>query len=143
MAQKSNPEITATNVTPDEARFLEQHKNELSPSTLRAKWIHSPNEHEDHPGQTLATRSHEVIMRWAEERNAVPATVPGTEHEGRPGVLRLNFRGYGGRELKEVSWDDWFRTFDERQLVFLFQEHQRDGRQSNFFMLDSPIRERE
>lgn len=143
MAQKSKPEITAKNVTPEEARFLEQHKNELSPTTLRAKWIHSLDEHEDYPGQTLATRSHEVIKRWAEERHAVPATVPGTEHERRPGVLRFNFPGYGGQELKEISWDEWFRTFDERQLVFLFQEHQRNGRPSNFFKFDSPMREHE
>ncbi|MBX6341750.1 MAG: hypothetical protein IRY97_04775 [Thermomicrobiaceae bacterium] len=101
----------------------------------------SPDEHEDHPGQTLATRSHEVIKRWAEERNATPATVPGTEHGNRPGVLRFDFPGYGGQELQHISWDDWFTTFDERNLVFLFQEHMKNGNQSNFFRFDSPERE--
>jgi hypothetical protein len=56
-------------------------------------------------------------------------------------VLRLNFPGYGGRNLKDISWDDWFDTFDSRQLVFIFQEHKTDGATSHFFRLDNPERE--
>ncbi len=133
--------IAAKNVTPQEKRFLEEHQHELSPTTLRAKWIHSEDEHEDHAGQSLATQSHAVIQHWAEERGGQPATVPGTEHGNRPGVLRFNFPGYGGQGLQPVSWDDWFKTFDSRHLIFVFQEHKTDGRMSNFFQLDSPERE--
>ncbi len=82
-----------------------------------------------------------MIQRWVEERGAKPATVPGTEHDGRPGVLRFDFPDYGGEGLQEVGWDDWFHTFDERNLAFVFQEHKADGAQSNFFRLDSPERE--
>lgn len=133
--------VTAKNLTDEDRRFIEQHKDGLSKSTLRARWIHSPDEHEDHPGQTLATRSHEVIKHWAGERKAKPATVPGTEHGKRPGVLRFNFPGYGGEDLQEIGWDEWFKPFDERDLVFIFQEHTSDGAQSNFFHLDNPDRE--
>lgn len=134
--------VAAKNVTREDERFIQEHAEGLSKTTQRAKWIHSPDEHEDHPGQSLATRNHEVIQHWAEERGAGPATVPGTEHDGRVGVLRLNFPGYGGRELEEIDWEDWFETFDERELVFVFQEHKSDGSQSNFFQLDNPDRER-
>jgi hypothetical protein len=113
----------------------------VSKSLKYSKWIESPGEHEDRPGQSLATRSHEVIRQWAEERQAVPAAVEGTEHDGRPGVLRLNFPGYGGQNLKEVDWEEWFATFDQRGLVFIFQEHKSDGATSNFFRLDNPERE--
>ncbi len=68
----------------------------------------------------------------------MPATVESTEGAGGTGVLRLNFPGYGGRRLKEIGWDEWFETFDSRNLVFLYQEHQRDGAMSNFFKLNSP-----
>lgn len=112
------------------------------PETVQgAKWIESPAQHEDHAGQTLATRNHDVIRQWAEERRAQPATVPGTEHGGRPGVLRFDFPGYGGERLQTIPWDDWFRSFDERHLIFLYQEHLRNGNQSNFFRLESPERE--
>ncbi|MQA88089.1 MAG: hypothetical protein GEV03_26595 [Streptosporangiales bacterium] len=102
--------------------------------------VRSPEEHEEHPGKSLITTSHGVIKRWAEERGAVPATVPGTEHGGRPGVLRLDFPGYGGQDLQHISWDEWFESFDARELNFIFQEHTKDGRQSNFFQLDNPHR---
>jgi|SRR5579884_2752341 len=113
----------------------------LSESTKRAHWINSPDEHEERQGQTLATRNHDVIRKWAEERGGVPSTVPGTEHGDHKGVLRFNFPGYGGDNLEEISWEEWFRPFDERNLVFLFQEHKADGSESNFFRLDNPERE--
>ncbi len=72
-----NVEITAKNTTREEADFLRRHKSNLSRTTLRAKWIHSPDEHEDRTGQSLATREHEVIKHWAEDAAAslqLPAT---------------------------------------------------------------------
>ena len=123
-------EIKATNLTDEEREFLAEHADELSDSTLRAKWIHSPDEAADRPGQTLATQSHEVIESWAEERGGRPATVEGTERDGRLGVLRITFAEEGRNRLREVSWDDWFKTFDEQQVVFLYQGQKKDGTQS-------------
>jgi hemerythrin superfamily protein len=125
--------------TRDDEKFASEHGDELSRSTQHAKWIHSTGEHEDHAGQTLATRNPDVIRQWAEERKAQPATTPGGDTQ-RPRVLRFDFPGYE-RELQPVSWDAWLRTFDERELVFLYQEHMKAGNQSNFFRLDSPHRE--
>ncbi|HEX5570198.1 MAG TPA: hypothetical protein VFX31_02360 [Ktedonobacterales bacterium] len=113
-----------------------EHHDEHSRSAQRAHWVNSPDEHEEHPGQTLATRSHEVIQRWAEERKATPSTVPGTSHGADEGVLRFNFPGYGGDKLEAISWDQFFKTFDDRDLIFLFQEHMKAGNQSNFFHLE-------
>jgi hypothetical protein len=136
------PKITARNLTAEERRFLEANAARLSPSTLRAKWTHSPDEHEDRPGQTLATRSPEVIRAWADARGAKPATV-GRRNEERPRTLRMDFSGGDGSSgrLQPVSWDAWLGTFRDRNLVFIYQEHKRDGRDSNFFRLDSPERE--
>ncbi|MEA2531900.1 MAG: hypothetical protein QOG89_3544 [Thermomicrobiales bacterium] len=143
--QQDQSAVMAQNVSKEDRAFLERHADKLSQSTLRAKWINSVDEHEDRPGQTLATRNHDVIRRWAEERGAVPATVPGTEHGDRAGVLRFIFSGQGDGEdpsrLEPISWEEWFKTFDERQLVFVFQEHKADGSQSNFFRFDSPDRQ--
>lgn len=102
--------------------------------------VRSPEEHEERPGRSLVTTEHEVIRRWADERGAKPATVPGSEYEGRPGRLLLDFPGHGGQDLEEISWDDWFRTFDERRLDFIYQEHKKDGSPSNFFRLENPHR---
>jgi hypothetical protein len=95
---------------------------------------------EDRPGRTLHTRDRETIRRWAMEREATPATVEGTKHGDRLGVLRLDFPGDGGRLIK-VSWDEWFDTFDDRGLEFVYQEQKRDGSPSNFFRLVNPEQE--
>lgn len=139
--RRSNGQVKATNLTPQDKRYITQYGSKLSPATKRAKWINRPNEKEDRPGQTLATRRHDVIKHWADERKAAPATVPGTEYGNTLGVLRMDFRGYGGGSLEKVNWQTWFNTFDKRKLTFVFQEHKRDGHMSNFFKLDSPMRE--
>lgn len=103
--------------------------------------ITSTDEHEERPGRSLSTRDHDVIRQWAEQRGAVPATVPGTEHDGHLGVLRFDFPGYGGDRPQEVSWEEWFAAFDERNLRFIYQEHKKSGAESNFFQLENPDRE--
>lgn len=133
-------EIKATNLTKEDRVFLEEHGDRLSDSTRRAKWIHDPTERADRDGQTLATRAHAVIRAWAEARGGRPATVPGTEHGDRAGVLRFVFDD-GSDRLEEIPWEEWFRTFDERNLVFVYQDRKADGSQSNFFRLDNPERE--
>lgn len=133
-------QITATNLSADDRAILREHSEALSDSTKRAKWIHSPDEQADRDGQTLATRERSVVEAWASERGGVPTTVPGTERGGRAGVLRLKFTDDADR-LEEISWDEWFRAFDERDLVFVFQQRKADGSQSTFFRLDNPDRE--
>jgi hypothetical protein len=66
------------------------------------------------------TRDLETIRKWTEERGGIPTIVKGTE-----GLLRIDFiKGpqSGGREesLEEVSWDEWFRTFAQSGLTFLY-----------------------
>ena len=112
-----------------------------SGKTKYSQEIRRRGEREERKGRSLITTNHDVIRRWAEERKAVPAAVPGTEHGDRLGVLRFDFPGYGGDELRHVSWDEWFETFDARQLNFIYQEHKSDGAQSNFFRLENPERE--
>jgi hypothetical protein len=111
-------------------------------STRYSQEISSPDEHEEREGRSLVTQDHDVIRQWAEQRDAVPATIAGTEHDGHLGVLRFDFGGDSENDrLQHVSWDEWFRTFDERELRFIFQEHRSDGSESNFFRLDNPHRE--
>jgi hypothetical protein len=124
---------------PEDRKFLERFGEKLSKSTQRAKWTGSPDDGADRPGQTLATRSPEVIRAWAEERDARPVTATRGD-DGRPRTLRFDF-GERSDRLEELSWDEWLAIFEERQLVFIYQERKRDGNQSNFFRLDNPNRE--
>lgn len=107
-----------------------------------AQKISSTQERPERAGQSLTTTDHDVIMQWAQARNAVPATIAGTERENRVGMLRFDFPGgASGGNLRQISWNDWFRTFDERRLNFIYQEQLSSGNQSNFFQLENPGRE--
>jgi hypothetical protein len=78
------------------------------------------------------TADHEEIRQWVEERGGHPAVVRGTAGRDR-GILRIDFPGYTGSEtLEEISWDEFFRNFEESKLAFLYQERTADGRQSRF-----------
>ncbi|HYT09343.1 MAG TPA: hypothetical protein VEL73_01645 [Mycobacteriales bacterium] len=115
-----------------------------SKSLKYAQEVTSPQDEAERPGRSLVTTNHDVIRKWAEERGAVPATVEGTEHGDRLGVLTFDFpQGVSERDsrLRHVSWDEWFATFDARRLNFIYQETRKDGKPSNFFRLESPDRE--
>lgn len=75
------------------------------------------------------TRDHEVIRKWAEQRQGRPALVVDTE------ILRIDFdepQGSEDESLKAVSWDTFFQVFDDRGLDFLFQDRTEDGQVSRF-----------
>ena len=76
------------------------------------------------------TRDHETIRKWAEERGGRPTVVEGTQ------ILRIDFDDPDGQQdekLTPVSWDEFFRIFDDRNLEFLYQERTHDGHVSRFF----------
>jgi hypothetical protein len=85
-----------------------------------------------------ALTDHEQIRRWAEARKAKPACVKGTGGKNDPGMIRLDFPGFtGGESLQPISWDEWFKAFDENGLALLVQDETADGKQSNFNKLVS------
>jgi hypothetical protein len=84
------------------------------------------------------TIDHDEIRQWAEARNAKPAHVKGTGRgKNDIGMIRLDFPGYSGEQsLEHISWDDWFKAFDDNNLALLIQET-IDEHQSNFNKLVS------
>jgi hypothetical protein len=83
------------------------------------------------------TTNHEEIRSWAEERGGRPASVKATHHqrsETDAGILRIDF-GEKEDSLDEITWDEWFETFDKAQLAFLHQDETADGKPSRFFKL--------
>jgi alkylation response protein AidB-like acyl-CoA dehydrogenase len=86
--------------------------------------------------ETTKTVDHDEIRRWVEEHGGKPARVRGTGDDGDPGVLRIDFPGGAGRDdLEPISWDEWFRKFDEQGLALLRQDRKADGEDSTFAKL--------
>lgn len=119
-------------------QFMREHGDELSHSAQRAKWIEDTDEREDFAGQPLATRSRAVIRQWAEQRKATPATAPGGPGSADERVLRFDFADAESGRLQPVSWDEFFQIFDERELVFFYQQHMSAGDISDYCHFERP-----
>lgn len=80
-----------------------------------------------------ATTDHDVIRSWIETRKGHPSVVRATEGKksGSAGLLRVDF-GPAEDSLEEISWDDFFDTFDSSELAFLYQDVTAEGRKSRF-----------
>jgi len=85
------------------------------------------------PTGPVATRDHDVIRRWAAQRQAQPATGEATAsgpatadiQDGGAGI-RFNFPGFG--RLRPITWDEWFDNFERHQLTFVYEAQSQDHR---------------
>jgi hypothetical protein len=80
------------------------------------------------------TTNHDVIKAWAEKRKGKPSVVKGTGSKKQGiGILRIDFPGYSGEDsLEPITWEEFFKAFDESNLEFLYQEKTADGKEGNF-----------
>ena len=84
------------------------------------------------------TTNHETIRKWVEKHQGHPALVR-TGSSG--GVLRIDFDEPGGNDdsrLERVSWDEFFKVFDESDVTFLHGEG--DSRFNKFVEKESADR---
>jgi hypothetical protein len=68
------------------------------------------------------TTDHDEIRRWAEERGGRPALA--VEQQDQPLGLRIEFPEDRDQSdgLLLISWEEFFRKFDEQNLVFLYRD---------------------
>jgi hypothetical protein len=69
-----------------------------------------------------STTDHDEIRRWAEERGGRPALA--VEQQDQPLGLRIEFPEDRDQSdgLLLISWEEFFRKFDEQNLVFLYRD---------------------
>ncbi len=83
--------------------------------------------------EAITTTDHDEIRRWVEARGGRPTAVRGTGGEDA-GILRIDFDDPGGDDdesLEQISWDEFFETFDNSDLAFLYQD-EGDSRFNKF-----------
>ena len=82
------------------------------------------------------TIDHEEIKQWVEKRGGNPARVKGTESKKSAGLLRIDYPGFSGEDtLESISWEEFFKAFDQNKLAFLYQDKTADGKLSRFSKL--------
>lgn len=89
-----------------------------------------------HRKNAETTVDHAKIQEWVEARGGRPATVRGSGGDEPAGILRVDFPGYAGKAtLLPISWEVFFKKFEERGLAFLYQEKTSTGELSRFWKL--------
>jgi len=82
---------------------------------------------ERYVSQATTTTDHDEIRKWAEQRGGRPSVV---RTRGEGGILRIDFQE-PDKNLEPISWDEFFRIFEERKLAFLYQK-EVSGHKSRF-----------
>ena len=70
------------------------------------------------------TSDHAKIKKWAQKHGGRPAAVDRTHQKGDTGIIRIMFPKSPQSEhenLVEISWDEFFKEFDERKLALIYE----------------------
>ena len=68
------------------------------------------------------TTDHEEIRRWVEEHGGLPAAVKNTLAGDAAGVLYLDFPGADKKDVDEMTWEQFFKTFDRQNLALACED---------------------
>jgi hypothetical protein len=71
------------------------------------------------------TTDHDTVRKWAESKGGKPAAVGRTHAGGDVGIIRIMFPDNAQSEhgsLVEISWEEFFRQFEESRLALLYEE---------------------
>jgi hypothetical protein len=86
--------------------------------------------------EAKTTINHKEIQKWVEARGGKPARVKRTARRGDQGILRIDYPGFSGEEsLETIGWNEWFDTFDDHNLAFVYQDRVKTGAMSRFSKL--------
>lgn len=102
-----------------------EYKGLLLPQQPKMQNIESVDSQVRGSTQVVFTRDHELIKRWATERQAEPATGEATSSgpatvdvkDGGAGI-RFNFPGTGS--FRPITWEEWLANFDRHQCAFVY-----------------------
>jgi hypothetical protein len=73
------------------------------------------------------TTDHDEIRAWVEAHGGQPAAL--RTADGDVGVVRLNFRPGSTPPLHPLTWEEFFETFEERKLAFIYADDVPKGQE--------------
>lgn len=79
--------------------------------------------------QGYVTIDHQQIKQWVHERRGWPAIkVNNSNGKVSDGVLSIGFNGCENVELlTPITWEEFFKKFDEQNLAFIYQDQDASG----------------
>lgn len=77
--------------------------------------------------KTVTSIDHDTIRAWASTRGGRPAVIDGVIDGDSSPVLQIAFDG-ASDGLREISWEEFFRLFDEGRLALIHGGDNDPGR---------------
>lgn len=69
------------------------------------------------------TAEHALVRKLIEDRKGYPAHLESSESQGDSGLLQVGLTNEDEQEnLKELSWEQFFEEFEEKDLAFAYRE---------------------
>ena len=82
---------------------------------------------------TISTTDHNEIKNWAEERKGIPSSLENPDEDASNLILRILFSDDKKVEqAKQISWDEFFKRFEEHKLAFVYKHENFGGELTNF-----------
>ncbi|MFA4886841.1 MAG: hypothetical protein WC595_01385 [Candidatus Nanoarchaeia archaeon] len=86
---------------------------------------------------TKITTDHGEMRKWVKERKGHPIHLKGMlDADEIPISIKLP---HSTMEGSEITWDEFFKQFDDRNLAFEYEERDENGELSLFFKLIKQI----
>lgn len=84
-------------------------------------------------GESKVTTDHEEIRRWAEVRGGRPVSVKRDPLNPSRSCLQIDFlfEKYND-DIHEISWEEFFDTFEREGLAMVYQTETEGGQTSRF-----------
>ena len=77
------------------------------------------------------TTDHEEIRKWVEEHGGRPAAISDTGGIDGPGILTIDFGD--GSMVEPITWEEFFRNFEDKRLEFFYQDEPLDDEDARLF----------
>ena len=81
--------------------------------------------------ELFTTTSHDEIRTWIDSRGGHPAVERGGKR------LRIDF-GSHEPNVRRITWDEFFRHFDSKNMQFVYQNAEPDGSTSRYYRVLDP-----
>ena len=89
------------------------------------------------------TTDHKVIRKWVALKKGTPAIIDHRVANGDKEGIRINFPGHfdeallSRKQLKDdVTWNEFFKIFEEEQLVFIYDDAAISQDPSDWYRFD-------
>lgn len=85
---------------------------------------------------SIVTIDHKEIKEWVDDKSGKPALIK----DGDNADIRIDFSTKdGGRKLKQISWEEWFKIFEKHAFAFQYKKNNGEALNESYRLIKRSI----